>query len=209
MLIPTIAQARLNVQQIDWTGLDHRFMNQDELEVVVALVRSVAPSTVIEIGVNTGRTALALLNHVPTIKSYIGIDVFENYIPSKPVQRYEVPKKPGFLAAKDKRFDLLLSGRGSLDLEPVDLPPCEAIFIDGDHGREAVKHDTELAYALIKPGGIIIWHDYHDLGTVDVREVLDEYYRAGAPLLHVERTWLVFQRWPSRADRVNSAAPAA
>lgn len=34
------------------------------------------------------------------------------------------------------------------------------IFIDGDHSYEGVKNDTEKALQLLKPGGIIVWHDY-------------------------------------------------
>ena len=34
------------------------------------------------------------------------------------------------------------------------------IFIDGDHSYEGVKNDTEKALQLLKPGGVIVWHDY-------------------------------------------------
>ena len=54
-------------------------------------------------------------------------------------------------------------------------------------------HDTALSRTLVRPGGIIIWHDYHDLGTVDVREVLNEFCEIGDDIVHVEGTWLAFQ----------------
>ena len=34
------------------------------------------------------------------------------------------------------------------------------IFIDGDHSYYGVKNDTEKALQLLKPGGVIVWHDY-------------------------------------------------
>ena len=40
-------------------------------------------------------------------------------------------------------------------------------------------HDTALAGAVMRPGGIIMWHDYHDLGTVDVKSVLESYAPRG------------------------------
>jgi len=196
-MIPIIPQSELAIQPIDWSGLNRRFLNPGELEVLVALVRPIAPKTMLEIGVNTGRTALALLNHVPSLERYIGVDVYEGYVPAMPVQRGEIPSRPGALAAYNPRFQLILSEAGSLDLEPRDLPPCEAVFIDGDHSRRAVLHDTALARSVIQPGGIIIWHDYHDLGTVDVRAVLDEMHNQGASLFHVEKTWLVFEQFPA------------
>jgi hypothetical protein len=76
-----------------------------------------------------------------------------------------------------------------------DLPACDAVFIDGDHSRAGVLHDTALAKAAVRPGGVIIWHDDHDLGTVDVRLVLDEMHAYGeTTAVHVVGTWLAFER---------------
>jgi predicted O-methyltransferase YrrM len=169
-------------------------MNSGELETLVVLVRSVWPHHVMEFGVNVGRTAKAILANVDGIDLYTGIDVAPGYVPAKAVQRNEVPSHPGKLVADDPRFHLVVRPRGSLDLTAKNLEPCDAAFIDGDHGREAVLHDTALARALVQPGGIIVWHDYHALGTVDVKDVLDEMHQAGAPITHVEQTWLAFER---------------
>lgn len=35
-------------------------------------------------------------------------------------------------------------------------------FIDGDHSYEAVRKDTRMILPLMKPGGVIVWHDYLD-----------------------------------------------
>jgi predicted O-methyltransferase YrrM len=171
-----------------------RFMNKGELEVLIALMASVSPRRVVEFGVNAGRTAKAILANVTGIESYTGIDVLPGYVPAKAVQRNEVPAHPGAMVADDPRFELIVRPRGSLDLTADDLAPCDAVFIDGDHGREAVMHDTALARALVRPGGIIVWHDYHDLGTVDVKAVLDDMHQAGDVIHNVDRTWLAFER---------------
>lgn len=196
MKLPAIPKSSLDVRPIDWTGLEKRYMNPGELEVLCALVRSVCPERVLEIGCNAGRTAKALLREVPTILDYLGIDVPPGYVFAKRVQHREVPARPGMYAQDDPRFSLLLSPRGSMDLIADDLPRMDAIFIDGDHGRAAVEHDTQLARRIVRPGGIIVWHDYHDLGTVDVRDVLDDLFAGGDPIERVEGTWLAFQRIP-------------
>ena len=191
MRLPIVDQAQLDVRPIDWTGLTRRFMNPGELEVLVALAREVAPAAVVEIGVNQGRTALALLHNVPSIVRYCGVDVPPGTMLPLPVQAKEVPAQAGELAMHDPRFRLILRARGSLDLTPADddLPlPADFVFIDGDHSRAAVEHDSRLARALCRPGGMIVWHDYHDLGTVDVREVLEELAVAGAPIAAVAGT---------------------
>lgn len=171
-------------------------MNKGELETLIALMRSVSPRHVIEFGVNVGRTAKAIMANVPGIECYIGVDVTPEYVPACAVQKNEIPADPGALVLSDPRFDLIVRPRGSLDLTAEELAPCDAVFIDGDHGREAVLHDSLLARALVRPGGIIVWHDYHELGTVDVKAVLDEMYQAGDAIMHVEGTWLAYERVP-------------
>ncbi len=184
----------LDIRPIDWSGLPRRYMNKGELEALIALIRSVAPHHVIEFGVNVGRTALAIMANVAGIERYTGVDVLPGYVPACAVQNHEIPAQPGAMVAADLRFELIIRPRGSLDLSVDDLQPCDAAFIDGDHGREAVLHDTALAQALTRPGGIIIWHDYHELGTVDVKAVLDDISQAGAAIMRVERTWLAYMR---------------
>jgi len=195
-MLPSISQYHLDVRPIDWNGLPRRFMNKGELETLIALMRSVCPRHVIEFGVNVGRTAKAIMANVAGIECYIGIDVAPEYVPAKAVQRQEVPADPGALVLSDPRFDLIVRPRGSLDLSADELAPCDAVFIDGDHGREAVLHDTALARALVRKGGIIVWHDYHQLGTVYVKDVLDEMHRAGDDIVRVDGTWLAFERVP-------------
>jgi len=197
-MLPSVPQSSLDVRPIDWTGLPTRFMDHGnkDLETLIALIRSVWPRHVIEFGVNVGRTAKAIMANVPGIERYTGIDVPLSYVPLLALQLDNAVLNPGEMVLDDPRFKLIVSTRGSLDLSPDDLEPCDAVFIDGDHGRAAVEHDSMLARALVRPGGIIIWHDFHPLGTVDVASVLSEQYAAGRPLFYVEDTWHAFERIP-------------
>ncbi len=36
----------------------------------------------------------------------------------------------------------------------------DLVFVDANHNYEYVKQDTETAFQLVRPGGIIIWDDY-------------------------------------------------
>lgn len=193
----TLPKVKVTPAVIDWGDMPRRFMNPGELETLIALVASVKPRGVLEFGVNEGRTAKAILQNVPGIKLYQGVDVLPGYVTAKEVQRKEVPADPGWRAEHEFAFQLLVRPRGSFDLAAEDLEPCDAVFIDGDHGRAGVLNDTALARELVRPGGIVVWHDYHNLGTVDVREVLDEMHAAGASIQHVENTWLAFERIPN------------
>lgn len=174
-------------------------MNPGEIESLVALVASVEPKRVIEIGVNDGLTAKAILDHVPTISDYLGVDVLPGYRFEKPLQQRELPKNPGYLAAGNRVFRLYIGLHGSRDLAPghsqIPHDGVDVVFIDGDHGRAAVEYDSSLARAIIRPGGIIVWHDYVADRGVDVHPVLDEQFNAGRKLFRVENTWLAFERF--------------
>jgi predicted O-methyltransferase YrrM len=188
----------LDVQPIDWTGLPTRFMDHGnkDLETLIALIRSVCPRHVIEFGVNVGRTAKAIMANVPGIEHYTGIDVPLDYVPLLALQLDNAVPNPGEMVLSDPRFELIVRPRGSLDLTVADLDPCDVAFIDGDHGRAAVLHDTMLARALVRPGGMVIWHDYHEHGGVDVKAVVDEMSLSGAPIYQVLNSWLAFERKP-------------
>jgi predicted O-methyltransferase YrrM len=179
---------------VDLTGLHTRYVHQGELAALIHLIGSVRPRSVIEFGANSGRTAKAILRNVPGIERYVGIDVPPGYVPEKQVQSREVPDRPGELALDDPRFRLLLAGRGSHDLAPDDLPDADAAFIDGDHSARGVRRDYALAKAKVRPGGIIVFHDDNGRDTVDVSRVLDELAHGGAPIVHVDSTWLAYER---------------
>lgn len=191
----TLPTERLAIQAIDWCGLPRRFLNPNEMETLVALARSIGAESVLEIGVNEGRTARLMIENVSSIRSYYGVDVppDSKYLTACAVQRKERPTNPGHHAAHLSQFQLLLRERGSLDLEPEDLPTFDMVFIDGDHGRVAVTHDSALAYTKVRPGGLVVWHDYHDLGLVDVREVLHELRDDGHKIINVEGTWIAYE----------------
>jgi predicted O-methyltransferase YrrM len=40
-----------------------------------------------------------------------------------------------------------------------DLRDVEFCFIDAGHSYECVKNDTEKAFSVMRPGGLVVWHD--------------------------------------------------
>lgn len=187
-----ISVVRLDVVPIHESN--KRFMLTVDRQAVIALLRSVNVKTFVEIGVNYGFTASVILDNIPEIERYIGIDVHADYVPAMKQQADQVPNEPGKLVLSNRRFELILQPRGSFDVKPEDIGQCDAMLIDGDHGRAGVVNDTALARACVRSGGVIIWHDYHKGATEDVRDVLDEFAVSGAPIKHVEGTWVAFER---------------
>jgi predicted O-methyltransferase YrrM len=191
--LPCISALELSPMPVNWQGLPTAFLNFGELELIVALIRSANHATVVEIGLAQGRTARAVLNELPDVRRYVGIDTEPDYLPSLASQRHERDARPGHLAMKDPRFEVWLRPRGSLDLVMDDFPPVDAVFIDGDHSSEVVRHDSELARDIVAPGGIIIWHDAGN-DSVEVRRVLERDRWLGHDIRQVLHTWLAFER---------------
>jgi hypothetical protein len=96
----------------------------------------------------------------------------------------------GCFAADDPRFWLMLADPA---LTPDALEPCDAAFIDGDHSEAGVAADTNIALALVRRGGIVVWHDYDNQG-VEVTQVLDGLAARGLAIKHIENSWLAFLR---------------
>lgn len=77
------------------------------------------------------------------------------------------------------------------------LARYDLIFVDGSHARSYVESDSRLALRMVKPGGIIAWHDYR--GPWRARGVWSTLNRLARelPLQHVKGTSLVVYRAPS------------
>jgi predicted O-methyltransferase YrrM len=168
------------------------YLSSYETAIVATLVNEVQARVMIEFGCNDGRTAKALLRGVPSLERYIGIDVEPGHRPALSCQNQETPTLAGIYAAADPRFLVLL--KDSRMLTADDLEACNAVFIDGDHGKAAVEHDSRLARELLRPGGVMIWHDYGN-GAVQVTEVLDRLHDdEGWPIARIGETWLAFMK---------------
>jgi|SRR5262245_49061102 len=184
----------ITISSVNWLGLPRGYLNPGEMEVIVALVASVSPKAVLELGCNTGRTAKVLLTNIPEIEHYQGVDVPKTYRPFLESQLSEIPAVPGQFVLRDSQFELIIRPRGSLDLTAADLRLCDACFIDGDHSEIVVLHDSYLAEQVVRPGGVIIWHDFHNGGTPGVKVVIDRLVSEGWSVRTVDNTWLAYSR---------------
>jgi predicted O-methyltransferase YrrM len=189
-MLPIAEKSEFELRPVNWFGLHHNYLVDGEMEILAALLRGAR--TMVEIGCRDGRTARVLLHNVMSLERYIGIDVPPTYQPVLLHQLNEMVIDPGHHAAGDPRFELIIRERGSLDLGPQDLPPCDAVFIDGDHSESVVAHDSQLARAIVQPGGVIIWHDAFN-GAVDVMRVLEQLANEGWPIKSIAGTWLAFR----------------
>ncbi|MEP7309706.1 MAG: class I SAM-dependent methyltransferase [Acidobacteriota bacterium] len=80
----------------------------------------------------------------------------------------------------------------------------DSAFIDGGHAYDIVANDTRQAINLVRPGGLVVWHDYCPLGEVNsvcrsTRDVVafiaahgEELAVSFEKLFWVHPSWLLF-----------------
>lgn len=138
-----------------------------EIEWLLEILRADPPRTVVEIGTQYGGT-LFVWTRVATRDAVIatidaGISVFGSYAPLALVCRA--------MALGDQRVETLFAADShdprTLDRlrEALAGRPVDFLFIDGDHSYEGVKQDFDMYAPLVRPGGIVAFHDTAAVGS--------------------------------------------
>jgi predicted O-methyltransferase YrrM len=159
-------------------------MPEHELLVLGAICRWLAPKLIIELGTYIGASGLAMTANSPPGSRLITYDV-----PPHTRATHQHGLGVGF-----HEFDVGGLFRGSLyeaNIEQrfVNLAgfdgdewrgQADLVFIDADHTYEFARHDTETAFAMLRPGGCIVWHDYtwspENAECIGVTHVVHEVY---------------------------------
>jgi predicted O-methyltransferase YrrM len=129
-------------------------MPEHELLVLGAIAQAVQPRRVFEFGTFTGGSTLvlaansaddALLTTLDIGPGAFGIEykVGEQFLDTRFAARIEQH-------LGDSRQFNIDRYRGQMDL----------VFVDANHTLEFARHDTRLAFEMLRPGGVIVWHDY-------------------------------------------------
>ena len=109
----------------------------------------------LEIGSSEGRSEIWLLENVLThpTSSITCVDVFSNRVREA---RFDHNTKISGLSNKVTK----IKGRSQEVLKLLREGSYDIIYIDGSHRAVDVHMDALLSWALLKPGGIIIFDDY-------------------------------------------------
>jgi hypothetical protein len=94
------------------------------------------------------------------------------------------------------KIEQLLGDSKTFDEIPY-LGTCDLVFVDGSHARSYVESDSRKALRMVRPGGIVFWHDYSGpRRTPGVFAALNALARE-IPLVHIGGTTLVAYRRPA------------
>jgi predicted O-methyltransferase YrrM len=182
-------------EQVDDCGFGHT--TEFELKVISSLVKRHQPKTIFEIGTFEGRTTLNMaLNAPPDAQIYTldlpadGLDAAKLTIEAGERAYIQKTQSGGrFLGTPSARMIQQLYG----DSATFDFTPwhgkIDLVFIDASHAYDYVLNDSQRARALVRPGGLLLWHDYTNWDGV--RSALNLLYKtdpAFARMQHIGGT---------------------
>lgn len=137
--------------------------NEGELACLLALLNTMGPRVILEIGTWTGGSAWAF-GQLPTAERIVTID------PSPQPQA-----KDTLAGLHCEATQLRMSSQlpdtyvAAGQLVKPDL--ADVLFIDGDHLYESARHDFETYSSLVRPGGLVVLHDTQGYPGVDLVQV--------------------------------------
>ena len=164
-----------------------------DLLFLLAAAKARRARRILEVGTYRGRSAFAFHLNCPDAD----IVSYDIQILSSPY-RTEL----GRVARVELRHASFSASAAALRREK----PFDFIFIDGAHDLQSVCDDSRLAFEIVDPAGIIIWHDYRRTGyfapELRVPEAL-EFFRAERPLFRVCGTTCAVYSPATKARQVN------
>lgn len=153
-----------------------------ELNCILMAMREVDAKKVLEIGTFDGNTTVNIAANLPEGGEVVTVD-----LPVEETTEYSIaiddPSKRNVTDRKivgaqfkahpaGKRVRQVFGDTAKLDWKAFG-GPFDMIFIDGCHAYEYVKSDTEKALSVVRPGGIVLWHDYAEMDSVS--NAVDEF----------------------------------
>lgn len=152
---------RLSVRELALFGINgfQAMQKAQELEALLMVVESLAPKTIVEIGVGKGGTAWCW-SKFPSVEKLILIDLPDGPWgggPSKDSIEYIAANTSAhvhFIAGNSLNSETFAAVKKTLGDDAVDF-----LMIDGDHSYEGVRADFDLYEDLVKADGLIAFHD--------------------------------------------------
>lgn len=163
-----------------------------ELLTLGAICRHLQPRRIFEIGTYTGSSTLLMAMNTPEATELTTIDYETTDLVGSAYRAAPHASKIRQLHGDSRAFDF------SPYFNNIDL-----VLVDANHTYEFVKVDSETAFKLLKPGGVIVWDDYRWLDIHSecrgVTFCLNELQQS-RPLFHITGT-----RFAVYVDRASGA----
>jgi len=137
-----------------------------EAAALSALIHKINAKRIFEFGTYKGVSTTQLALNLPQDGMVFSLDLPEDHpayslaIPKVAEQQITAEKGKGVLIPRDLgvKVTFLRADSAKFDTTPY-RGSMDLIFVDGAHSYEYVKNDTVKGLEMLRPGGIIAWHD--------------------------------------------------
>jgi len=163
-LFPGTAKMSINLER----SLPRKIGNltTDELAAMALICQWLKPGVVFEFGTFNGRTTLNLAVNTPADAKIYTLDLADPAATQHTLDQVDVD-----LHLRDESGNYFrntpvsgkieqLWGDSALFDETEYSGKVDLILVDAAHSYEYVRSDTTKALAMLRPGGVILWHDY-------------------------------------------------
>ena len=174
-----------------------------ELMIIAAFVKQRQSAVCFEIGTFDGRTTENIAANQPDSGKCFTLD-----LPPDATDKAALPLASGDITyinkpvsgariseqTRSSKITQLYGDSGTFDFSPY-LGRVDLMFVDGSHSYEYVLSDTEKAYQMVHPGGLLLWHDYNSRWWPGVTRALNQLQSQDprfAEIRHIENTALCF-----------------
>ena len=151
-----------------------------ELLTLAAICHYIKPRRIFEIGTYTGSSTLEMAINTPDETEILTLDLAPGELIGSAFRDSSYNSKIRQLYGNSLEFDYT-PYEHSVDL----------VLVDANHSYECVGSDTEKAFSLLRPGGVIVWDDYRWLDEhfecSGVTRFLNE-FQAKRPLFSIAGT---------------------
>ena len=125
-------------------------MMRDKERAFLALLVSLrAPHSIFEFGTGYGGTLYNLSRYAASDCKCYSLDCMQRSAYDPGIEKWLSSDAVKLFLGYSEQFD-----------ETPFLGAIDLLLVDGGHSLESVRSDTVKARRMVKPGGLIIWHDY-------------------------------------------------
>ncbi|OHA45674.1 MAG: hypothetical protein A3H13_00215 [Candidatus Taylorbacteria bacterium RIFCSPLOWO2_12_FULL_48_11] len=182
----------ISLTLFDFDGQDGN-VSALELVVLSALVRKHQPRSLFEFGTFDGRTTRNLAENAPETALVFTLDLPDDALAAARLNPKGDIKFAGkvetgykYKHAPSAAKIIELKGDSSIfDFSPYHQS-IDFIFIDGAHTESYVASDTRNALAMLRGGGVTLWHDCRP-SCEGVTQVLNRFYKEDARFRNLRR----------------------
>ena len=179
-LFPGILDTTVRLSAREWRR-EAGMLPLPELVMLAAICAHLRPRVVLEIGTYLGSSTLALASNSPAEAEIYTLDLPPSMQETRyPLEIGSIRGTPFRLgeryqgSAVEGKIRQLTGDSASFDFSPW-YGRAEVIFVDGNHAYENVRADSRNAFRCLRPGGVIVWDDYHPQYGPGVMRALHEF----------------------------------